>query len=224
MTFSITGMCERTAMAGVAITTSSISVGSRCPWVRAGAGAVATQNVTDPSIGNEMLDLMAQGLDAPTALASVMDDRPFAQYRQVTAVDLKGNIAERTGSEILGTHAVSEGDFCVAAGNLLSTTAVPPAITRAFAEHSTVHLAERLLRSLEAGVAAGGEEGPTHSAALLVADQQSWPLVDLRVDWSEDPIAELRELWSRYEPQMIDYLNRALNPSAAPSYGVPGDP
>ena len=66
---------------------------------QAGAGAVATQNVTDPSIGNEMLDLMAQGLDAPSALASVMDDRPFAQYRQVTA-DLKGNIAERTGSEI----------------------------------------------------------------------------------------------------------------------------
>ena len=63
MTFSITGMCERTAMAGVAITTSSISVGSRCPWVRAGAGAVATQNVTDPSIGNEMLDLM--GISSP---------------------------------------------------------------------------------------------------------------------------------------------------------------
>ncbi|MGE4659422.1 MAG: DUF1028 domain-containing protein, partial [Arenicellales bacterium] len=103
MTFSIVGMCERTAMAGVAITTSSISVGSRCPWVRAGAGAVATQNVTDPSIGNEVLDLMAQGTDAPAALAAVMDGRRFAEYRQVTAVDLSGNIAERTGAEILGT-------------------------------------------------------------------------------------------------------------------------
>ena len=77
MTFSIAGACERTAMAGVAITTSSISVGSRCPWVRAGAGAVATQNVTDPAIGNEVLELMAQGIDATAAVAAVMKGRPM---------------------------------------------------------------------------------------------------------------------------------------------------
>ncbi len=223
MTFSIVGMCERTAMAGVAITTSSISVGSRCPWVRAGAGAVATQNVTDPSIGNEVLDLMAQGTDAPAALAAVMDGRPFAEYRQVTAVDLSGNIAERTGAEILGTHAVSHGVQCVAAGNLLSSTRVPGAMTEGFASHVDLHLAERLLCALEAGVAAGGEEGPTHSAALLVAGENAWPLVDLRVDWSEDPLGDLRDLWVRYEPQMNDYLDRALNPAVAPAYGVPGD-
>ncbi len=224
MTISIAGVCSRTKMAGVAITTSSISVGSRCPWARAGAGAVATQNITDPSIGNEILDLLEGGVSAPDAVSKVMTERPHAEYRQVTAVDLHGRVAHRTGAKILGTHAVSEGDFCVAAGNLLSTTEVPGAMTDSFATHASLHLADRLLCALEAGVHAGGEEGPTHSAALLVADQQSWPLVDLRVDWSEDPIVELRELWSRYEPQMIDYLNRALNPSAAPSYGVPGDP
>ena len=224
MTFSIVGMCERTAMAGVAITTSSISVGSRCPWTRAGAGAVATQNVTDPSIGNEMLDLMAQGADAPAALAAVMDGRPFAEYRQVTAVDLRGNIAERTGAEILGTHAVSHGVQCLAAGNLLSSTRVPGAMTEGFASHADSHLAERLLCALEAGVEAGGEKGPTHSAALLVAGENAWPLVDLRVDWSEDPVGDLRDLWVRYEPQMNDYLDRALNPAVAPAYGVPGDP
>jgi len=223
VTFSIVGMCERTAMAGVAITTSSISVGSRCPWVRAGAGAVATQNVTDPSIGNEVLDLMAQGTDAPAALAAVMDGRPFAEYRQVTAVDLSGNIAERTGAEILGTHAVSHGVQCVAAGNLLSSTRVPGAMTEGFASHVDLHLAERLLCALEAGVEAGGEEGPTHSAALLVAGENAWPLVDLRVDWSEDPLGDLCDLWVRYEPQMNDYLDRALNPAVAPAYGVPGD-
>ena len=223
MTFSIVGMCERAAMAGVAITTSSISVGSRCPWVRAGAGAVATQNITDPSIGNEMLDLMAQGADAPVALAAVMDGRPFAEYRQVTAVDLRGNIAERTGTEILGTHAVSHGSQCVAAGNLLSSTRVPGAMTDGFSQYADLHLAERLLCALEAGVAAGGEEGPTHSAALLVAGENAWPLVDLRVDWSDDPVGDLRNLWVRYQPQMNDYLDRALNPAVAPAYGVPGD-
>ena len=223
MTFSIVGMCERTATAGVAITTSSISVGSRCPWVRAGAGAVATQNVTDPSIGKEMLDLMAQGADAPAALAAVMDGRPFAEYRQVTCVDLRGNIAERTGTEILGTHAVSHGSQCVAAGNLLSSIQVPGAMTEGFSRHADLHLAERLLCAIEAGVAAGGEEGPTHSAALLVAGENAWPLVDLRLDWSDDPVGELRDLWILYEHQMNDYLDRALNPAVAPAYGVPGD-
>ena len=38
MTFSIVGHCPKTDMAGVAITTSSICVGSRCPHVLAGAG------------------------------------------------------------------------------------------------------------------------------------------------------------------------------------------
>jgi len=77
---------------------------------------------------------------------------------------------------------------------------------------------------LEAGIAAGGEEGPVHSAALIVADRMPFPLVDLRVDWDdEDPVKKLRRLWTDYEPQMLDYLNRAINPSVAPSYGVAGD-
>ena len=77
----------------------------------------------------------------------------------------------------------------------------------------------------EAGLAAGGEEGPVHSAALLVADEQPWPLVDLRVDWDErDPVAVLRDLWTAYQPQMQDYVTRALDPASAPAYGVPGDP
>jgi len=201
-----------------------MSVGSRCPWVRAGAGAVATQNVTDPSIGNQVLDLMEAGMDAVSAVEKVMDQRPHAQYRQVTAVDLQGTIAEQTGDQILGTNTVSQGAYCVAAGNLLSSTEVPGAMTQAFVQHVDLHLAERLLCALEAGVNAGGEEGPTHSAALLVAHTTSWPLVDLRVDWSDDPVDELRALWGRYQPQMQDYLDRALNPSAAPAYGVPGDP
>ena len=224
MTFSIVGHCSRTGMAGVAITTSSIAVGSRCPHVRAGAGAVTTQNVTDPSIGPEVLALMASGAAASEAIANVMDGRSHAAYRQVAAVDLQGRVAHVTGEEILGTNAVSAGIGCVAAGNLLSTAEVPTAMTRSFESGHEQHLAERLLAALEAGIAAGGEEGPTHSAALLVAHEQSWPLVDLRVDWTEAcPGQVLRTLWDAYEPQMDAYSLRALNPVAAPSYGVPGD-
>ena len=63
-----------------------------------------------------------------------------------------------------------------------------------------------------------------HSAGLVVADAEAWPLVDLRVDWAdEDPIAELRAHWQAWAPQMYEYVTRAIDPTAAPAYGVPGD-
>ena len=52
----------------------------------------------------------------------------------------------------------------------------------------------------------------------------SWPLAELRIDWTEDcPISALEAAWAVYEPQMEDYVTRALDPRAAPSYGVPGN-
>ena len=225
MTFSIAGRCAKTGAFGVAITTSSIAVGARCPHARAGVGAVATQNVTDPNLGPMLLDLMSQGLSAKDAIDSLICDRPFIEYRQLTAVDRNGNSASWSGKHILGTHGVSEQLDCVAAGNLLKSVELPKVMTGVFAANTDQHLAERLLRSLEAGLASGGEEGPVHSAALIVCHQQAFPLVNLRVDWDEEnPIGVLRKLWEDYRPQMGAYLQRAIDPTAAPSYGVPGDP
>jgi uncharacterized Ntn-hydrolase superfamily protein len=225
MTFSIAGRCARTGMFGVAITTSSIAVGSRCPHARAGVGAVATQNVTDPHLATLVLDAMAAGLDAAGAIASVVKDRPHIDFRQLTAVDVLGRTAHFTGKRILGTNAVSEAADCVAAGNLLSHGGIAHAMTDGFNADPSAHLAERLLQGLEAGLASGGEAGPVHSAALIVADKMPFNLVDLRVDWDDDnPIVKLRSLWQSYAPQMQDYLNRAIDPQAAPSYGVAGDP
>ncbi len=224
MTFSIVGHCKRTNMTGVAITTSSICVASRCPWVRANVGAVATQNVTDPSLGPLILDQLEQGMSAKKALEEVIKGRNHIDYRQLTVVDTQGDLAHFTGTQILGTNRVVEGDRCVAAGNLLSSLDVPEAMANQFAAGENLHLAERLLLALKAGVDAGGEEGPTHSSGLKVAHEQSWPLVDLRVDWSDgEPVSELIEIWRAYEPQMADYTTRALSPNKAPSYGVPGD-
>ena len=90
-------------------------------------------------------------------------------------------------------------------------------------ETTTGHLAERLLAAIEAGEATGGEMGPVHSAALLVYDTQTWPIASLRVDWDGAPIAKLRAVWDVYQPQMADYILRAVKPTGAPSYGVPGN-
>ena len=224
MTFSITGHCARTGMAGVAITTSSICVGSRCPHARAGVGAVATQNVTDPTLADRVFERLEAGETATEAVAAVMDGRVNADYRQLAVVDMAGRTGHFTGSHILGTNRVVEGDHCIAAGTLLSTLEVPAAMVAGFEADPEAHLADRLLRGLEAGLAAGGEEGPVRSAALVVHHDQPFALVDLRCDWDEDdPVVVLRRLWTDYEPQMQPYLDRAVNPGAAPSYGVAGD-
>jgi uncharacterized Ntn-hydrolase superfamily protein len=52
----------------------------------------------------------------------------------------------------------------------------------------------------------------------------SWPIVDLRVDWSDDPVSDLLRIWEIYAPQIDDYVQRAIDPSRAPGFGVPGDP
>jgi len=224
MTFSIIGRCHRSGMFGVAITTSSICVGARCPHARAGIGAVASQNVTDPSLGPAVLDALQSGLSAKDALAAAINDKPFLDYRQLTVVDSQGHTAFHSGKNILGNHAESRGRDCFAAGNLLSHTGVPQAMTDTFASLPQHHLAERLLLALDAGLSSGGEEGDVHSSALLVVHRHPFPLVDLRVDWCDtDPVAQLKTLWQSYAPQMQDYLTRAIDPPSAPAYGVPGD-
>ncbi|MFC5695795.1 DUF1028 domain-containing protein [Pseudomonas sp. GCM10022186] len=224
MTFSIIGRCPETGQLGIAISSSSIAVGARCPWVRAGVGAVATQNVTLPALGPQILDLLdGQQLEPAAALDRALSANGWSQYRQVTVIDDRGRVALFSGSEALGVHNAVAGEQCAAAGNLLAGTWVIEAMVEAF-EAAPGLLADRLLAAMHAAMAAGGEAGPVHSAALKVVGDLTWPIVDLRVDWAdEDPIGRLDYLWQAYRPQMQDYLTRALDPTAAPSYGVPGD-
>ena len=224
MTFSIVGRCAETGQLGIAISSSSIAVGARCPWVRGGVGAVATQNITLPALGPEILDLLEAGESAGSALDKALTRHGYSQYRQVAVIDQHGATALFTGSEALGVHNALAGEQCVAAGNLLASPQVIAAMVQAFAAASGELLADRLLAAMHAAMAAGGEAGPVHSAALSVVSDLLWPIVDLRVDWAEhDPIGELGKLWSAYRPQMNDYVTRALDPTQAPSYGVPGD-
>lgn len=222
MTFSIIGHCPETGMFGMAVSSSSPAVAARCAHARAGVGAVATQNVTDPRLGPRALDLMARGATAAEAVAILCRTSDHMAYRQLLVLDASG-AAAHSGPNVLGLWAEARGRGCAAGGNLLADTGVPAAMVAHF-EASRGHLGARLMGALCAGRDAGGEAGPVHSAGLLVVDRQSWPLVDLRIDWSEDcPIAALEGAWKVYAPQMADYVTRALDPGAAPSYGVPGD-
>jgi uncharacterized Ntn-hydrolase superfamily protein len=223
MTISIAARCERTGAFGVAISSSSPAVGSRCPNVRAGVGAVSSQNVTDPSLGPALLDALESGLGAHEALAEVSSVATHPEFRQLTVVDNTGESAVYSGEKSLGINAEITAKNVAAAGNMLANPDVIHAMVNSFNATSDNELADRLIQALEAGVKAGGEAGPVHSAAVIVATEVSWPTTNLRIDWDENPISKLRDLYKVWAPQSQDYLTRALNPNSAPSYGVPGD-
>ena len=223
MTFSVAAHCAESGMFGVIVSSSSPCVAARCAHARAGAGAVLSQNITDPALGTRVLDLMALGASAMEAVDIVQRDAPHMQYRQLIAVDGADGAAIFTGDEALGRRGEAKGPGVASAGNLLADEAIP----RIMVEHflaSQGHLGDRLLSAMLAGVEAGGEEGPIHSAGMKLVWDMPWPVADLRVDWSEScPLRALQDLWRVYEPQLEDYVTRARNPTAAPSYGVPGD-
>ena len=221
MTFSIAGRCSGTGMFGISIATSSICVASRCPWARAGVGAVLTQNFTDPRLGLRGLDLLVEGFSAAGVIQKLVSENKYAPYRQLAAIDRQGKTSYYSGEKTLGPYAGAEGGQCVAVGNLLANPDIPRKMTEAFAEPSDRHLAHRLLYALERGLEAGGEISPVKSAGVLVVHDQPWPLVDLRVDWHDHPIQLLQELWKRYEPQMDTFRLWALSPDKAPPFPLP---
>ncbi|WP_425045715.1 DUF1028 domain-containing protein [Primorskyibacter sp. S87] len=223
MTFSLVARCSDTGMFGVAISSSSPAVAARCSYTRAGVGAVASQNVTDPTLGPLALDLMQGGMTAAETIAGVRDQGRCIEYRQVLAVDKNGQTAIHSGPNSLGIWTQAQAENVASGGNLLANDAVPQAIVEGYLA-ATGHIGDRLIAALRAGLAAGGEAGPVHSAGLQIADKVSWPVADLRCDWTEDcPIEAIATAWDVYKPQLDAYIQRALDPQEAPSYGVPGD-
>lgn len=223
MTFSLVARCAKTGMFGVAISSSSPAVAARCSYARAGVGAVASQNVTDPTLGPLALDLMEEGLSAAEAIAEVQKRGRFIEYRQVLAVDRNGMTAIHSGPNSLGIWTSAQAENVASGGNLLANDGVPRAIVDGFLA-SSGHIGDRLIAAMRAGLAAGGEAGPVRSAGLKIVDKVSWPVADLRCDWTEDcPIEAIATAWDVYKPQLDAYIQRALDPRVAPSYGVPGD-
>jgi uncharacterized Ntn-hydrolase superfamily protein len=223
MTFSLTARCPDTGMFGIVIASSSPAVAARCVHLRAGIGAVASQNITDPALGQIGLDLLARGISAADVRGALVASTPFIAYRQLAIVDATGRTAAYCGSNTLGIHATCEGEGVIAAGNILANDQVPAAMVAAYRATAGEIFVERLLAALQAGLGQGGEAGPVHSAGVCVVRDVCWPIVDLRVDWSDRPIAALAELWTVYEPQVEDYVRRARQPSEAPGFGVAGE-
>jgi uncharacterized Ntn-hydrolase superfamily protein len=224
MTFSIAARCDQSGRFAAVVASSSPAVAARCAFARAGIGAVTTQNITDPRLGPQGLELMNLGADAEQACAILRQVAPHLEFRQLTMIDRSGKTACFSGQRVLGIHATAQGRDVVSAGNLLANTEVPGAIVAAFeASEPKADLGQRVIDAMLAGLAAGGEAGPIRSCGMVMVDAVAWPVADLRVDWHDAPLDELARLWTVWQPQMEAYVTRALDPTSAPSYGVPGD-
>ena len=224
MTFSLILRDPVTGEFGSAISSSSPAVAARCLNLADGIGAANSQNVTDPRLGPALISELRSGSSAADALAAVVSaaDPETIDYRQLLVLDNQGRAAVHSGGRALGVFGAAIRENAVAGGNMLANLDVLDALVDT-ALSTSGRIEERLYAALQAAMAAGGEEGPVHSAGLAVVSDAGWRVTDLRVDWHESPIDELGRVLAEWLPQRDDYVGRGLNPVAAPSYGVPGD-
>ncbi len=212
-TFSITARCSRSGQFGIAVATRVPAVGAAVPYLRAGVGAIASQATTNPYLGIDGLDLLAAGgsaeqvRDALVAWDSDIDQRQFA------IVDAEGRVAAHTGADTHEHAGHRLGNGFAVAGNLLTGPDVLEAMAADFDATPHTDLAERLLRALETGQAAGGDRRGKQSAALRVVAHEAYPYLDLRVDEHADPIPELRRVHGVWREVMTPHL--ATRPTRA---------
>lgn len=199
MTYSVVAFDPESGAYGVGVQSHWFNVGRTAPWVRFGVGAIATQAMTDPSYGWRGLDIMAAGVDAPTALRVLMDMDPESDRRQVGFIDATGRVAVHTGSRCIryASHVVGAGWAVL--GNLLDNEQVVPEMAAAF-ERAAGTLAERMVSALEAAERAGGDVRGCQSAAVKIAPGPSdlagrdEPGIEILIADHPDPVGELRRL------------------------------
>lgn len=219
-TFSIVAFCPRSSELGVAVSTAVPAVGSMCPYVKAGVGAVSTQSWVNPYLAIEALRLMDAGHAAADALAAVLERDDAKDLRQIGVVDARGRAAAWSGAGCTQWFGhIVEDNFAVQ-GNMLVGAATIDDMARAFRRDPAQSLAERLLLALEAGQSAGGDKRGKQSAALKVYSIEDYPLLDLRVDEHARPVAELRRVYEIAKLQLLPFISgmpkRTGRPGALP--------
>jgi uncharacterized Ntn-hydrolase superfamily protein len=199
MTFSIVARDEQTGQLGVAVQTHWFAVGAICPWAEAGVGAVATQSMVEVSYGPKNLDLLRAGKTAQEALDSLILEDKDQGLRQVAVVDAQGRIAVHTGDRCIQAAGHRSGNGFSVQANMMKNDSIWPAMEKAYLA-AKGDLASRMLATLVAAQAAGGDIRGKQSAAMLVTkgDKSDEPwrnvLVNLRVDDHPEPLRELERL------------------------------
>ena len=224
-TFTLIARCEKTGIMGVGMITSAIAVGSRCPFGLARVGVGSVQAFPDPRLRDLALRLLQMGYSATKVVEELVSSDPHRDYRQIGIVDKDNNTAAYTGAKNhpWAGHIIKNG--FIAMGNYLAGKKTVTAMAKAYEASAGEILEERILKALEAGVAAGGqcdEKGKPFgflcSGAMLSFEWDTFPRVDLRVDHHPTPALELRRLWEIYEPLRHYFAKRASDPTIGSTY------
>ncbi|MGY1594121.1 DUF1028 domain-containing protein [Geodermatophilus sp. SYSU D00708] len=198
MTFSVVARDPATGELGIAVSSCILAVGRAVPSVRPGVGVVAVQARSRRGLGPALLGGLERG-ESPDGLVRAAAHAAEDVDRQIAVLDASGAVAADTGRGSFPVSGHLVGDQCSVQGNMLASPEVLPAMAQAFAA-ARGDLPDRLLAALTAGQDAGGDLRGRQSAALLVVsgdpatDEDDGVRMDLRVDDSGDPVAQLRML------------------------------
>jgi uncharacterized Ntn-hydrolase superfamily protein len=161
------------------------------------------------------LQLLGMGYASAKVVEEMKAADPYYEHRQFAVVDKDGNAAVYTGPKAQEWKGAFVGDGYLAAGNVLSGPRVIEDMAQVFEATRNEQLEERLLRAIEAGRDAGGQNEGQRSACLLSYDWEVFPYVSLRVDVHDEPVAELRRIYEFYKPNISYYSIRPANPESA---------
>jgi uncharacterized Ntn-hydrolase superfamily protein len=197
MTFSIVAIDAETRTCGSAVASFSLAVGGTVSYSRVGVGVINTQHYAHLALGQRVLDEMDEGKAPHEALADSLRSDPDAESRQLIAIDATGRQGGWTGRDCAAARRHVFGTGCVAAGNFLATEEVVERMVEVFEKTAGDPLGDRLLQALQAGELSGGDRRGRTAAAISVIPSKGSEVainLDLRVDYHEDPIAELARI------------------------------
>jgi len=214
LTFTVLGTCKRTGKSGFCQATSTPAVGWRCTDVVPGRGVLTVQAHGDYRQLQLAKKLFASGHPPEKVLKSLSEDDRFFDFRQIAVLDVHGNVATHTGGRARPWAGEAAGPEFVATGNVLVGEKVVQAMADTFRSTGKDDLEERLLRAVEAGRDAGGQEEGQTSCALVVYERHDFPIVNLRVDVSLEPVGEMRRIFDWFRPLIPYYIERTLDPGS----------
>lgn len=214
MTFTVLGYCPKSGKAGFCQATSTPAVGWRCTDVVPGRGLVTIQAHGDYRQLQLAKRLMEFGYSPDKVMADLRQDDGYFDYRQIAILDFYGRAAVNTGAKARAWAGEIVAANYIATGNVLVGETVVSAMARAFEASGDEELEERLLRAVEAGRDAGGQEEGQTSCALVVYGRHAFPIVNLRVDAALEPVGEMRRILDWFKPLIPYYIARTLDPSS----------
>jgi uncharacterized Ntn-hydrolase superfamily protein len=216
MTWSIIARDIATGQFGIAVATRFFAVGGRVPYIAAGIGGIATQALVNPYYGIDGLKLLREGRSPHDVVATLIAADSGHASRQLHIMDAGGRVATHTGSACVDWCGHIAGDGFSIAGNMLAGAGVLDDTAKTYTASAKLPFAQRLIKAMRAGEAAGGDKRGKQSAALLIHDEEEWSALDLRVDDHVDPLGELqrleqvsRERWVHFRK----YLPSRKNPA-----------